>query len=76
MIFNAISGSSSRVPVGFLSCPLVGIKCTMLYGNSIHFRGYTELQWRYQEMALAAALYGAVHYVPEALFRESDYSFH
>ena len=38
-----------EVPARFLSCPLVGIECIMLYGNSMHFQGCMELQVGYRE---------------------------
>ena len=40
----------------------------------MHCWSYTELQGKYHETALATALLGTIHYVPDVLFQESDYS--
>ena len=47
----------------------VGMKCIVLYGNSMLLWQYWELQDRYQETALATVCLGAIQHVPEMIFK-------
>ena len=54
IIFNAKTGSSGQITV----TPIGGINCITLYGDNMHFQGYTETWDRYQDNALATATPG------------------
>ena len=58
IIVNVIRGGSYEKKFNTKICHITAKVGITLYGNSMNFRGYTELQWRYQETALSAVSRG------------------